>query len=82
MFKYTIAAVAALGVLAASPALAAGKVKGDAASKDQQASASDAPTRYCYKVPATTGTILDRKICKTLEQWRAEGVDPTKSQRN
>lgn len=84
MFKYMIAAVAALGVLVAGPALASGKVKPDpnAAPKEQQASTPNAATRYCYKVPATTGTILDRKICKTLDQWRAEGVDPTKSQTN
>jgi hypothetical protein len=83
MFKYTIAAVAALGVLAGAPALASGKVKSDeSAARDQQAGAGSAPTRYCYIVPATTGTILDRKVCKTLDQWRAQGVDPTKQQKN
>jgi len=83
MFKYTIAAVAALGVLASSPALASGKVKSaESAPTNQQADASSRPTRYCYVVPATTGTILDRKVCKTLDQWRAEGVDPTKQQKN
>ena len=81
MFKYTMAAVAALGVLAAGPAVASGKVKADAsAAKAQSAAAENPATRYCYKVPATTGTILDRKVCKTLDQWRAEGVDPTKQQ--
>lgn len=83
MFKYTIAAVAALGVLAGSPALASGKVKaGESAAMDQQADESKGPMRYCYIVPATTGTILDRKVCKTLDQWRAQGVDPTKSMKN
>ena len=83
MFKYTMVAVAALGVLAAGPAVASGKVKADAnAAKDQPAPAANPATRYCYKVPATTGTILDRKVCKTLDQWRAEGVDPTKQQNN
>jgi hypothetical protein len=83
MFKYTIAAIAALGVVAAGPAFASGKVKSDGApAKEMQTSAPEAPTRYCYKIPATTGTILDRKVCKTLDQWRAEGVDPTKPQRN
>jgi hypothetical protein len=82
MFKYTIAAAAVLGVLAGGPAFASGKVKGDAgAVKGQQAAASGS-TRYCYLVPATTGTIIDRKVCKTLDQWRAEGVDPTKPQNN
>lgn len=83
MFKYTIVAVAALGALAGSPALALGKVKGDQNSaKTQQSVATNGSTRYCYRVPATTGTIIDRKVCKTLDQWRAEGVDPTKPQNN
>ena len=82
MFKYTIAAIAALGVLAAGPAMASGKVKADGSVAPKEQAATDAPTRYCYKVPATTGTILDRKVCKTLDQWRAEGVDPTKQQKN
>jgi hypothetical protein len=83
MFKYSIVAIAALCVLAGSPALASGKVKsGESAATDQQTGASTAPKRYCYIVPATTGTIIDRKVCKTLDQWRAEGVDPTKQQKN
>ena len=83
MFKYTMVAVAALGALAAGPAAASGKIKNDAgAAKEQAAPAANPATRYCYKIPATTGTILDRKVCKTLDQWRAEGVDPTKQQRD
>ena len=83
MFKYSIAAVAALGVVAGGPALASGKVKSDAdAAKNQQANPTSGSTRYCYLVPASTGTIIDRKVCKTLDQWRAEGVDPTKPQNN
>ena len=83
MFKYTIAAAAALGVLAGGPALASGKVKSDAdAVKNQQVDSTGGSKRYCYLVPASTGTIIDRKVCKTLDQWRAEGVDPTKPQNN
>lgn len=83
MLKYTMISIAALGLLAAGPAVATGKVKSDAGeAKDQPMSAPNSATRYCYKIPATTGTILDRKVCKTLDQWRAEGVDPTKAQRN
>lgn len=40
-------------------------------------------TRYCVVVKATTGTIIDRKVCRTRDQWLAQGVDPlakTKSQ--
>lgn len=83
MFKYTIVAVATLGAVAGGPALASGKVKSDQnGAKTQQTAAANASTRYCYLVPATTGTIIDRKVCKTLDQWRAEGVDPTKPQNN
>lgn len=82
MFRYTIAAVAMLGVLAGSPALALGKVKSDQdGAKNQQTAATSGQTRYCYRLPASTGTIIDRKVCKTLDQWRAEGVDPTKPQK-
>lgn len=82
MFRYTIAAVATLGVLAGSPALALGKVKSDQDSaKNQQTAGASGATRYCYLIPASTGTIIDRKVCKTLDQWRAEGVDPTKPQK-
>jgi hypothetical protein len=82
MFKYTIAAVAALGVLAGGPALASGKVKSDAGAVKNQQAAANGSTRYCYVVPASTGTIINRKVCKTLDQWRADGVDPTKPQNN
>jgi len=82
MFKYTIAAAAALGVLAGGPALASGKAKNDAGAVKGQQAAANGSTRYCYIVPATTGTIIDRKVCKTLDQWRTEGVDPTKPQNN
>jgi len=83
MVKYTIAAVAMLGALASGPALASGKAKGDQdGTGHHQAATTSASTRYCYVIPAPTGTIIDRKVCKTLDQWRAEGVDPTKPQNN
>jgi hypothetical protein len=82
MSKYTIAVVAALSVLAGGPAIASGKVKSDAGAVKGQQTTANGSTRYCYLVPATTGTIIDRKVCKTLDQWRAEGVDPTKPQNN
>ncbi len=83
MFRYTIAAVAALGVLAGGPALASGKVKSDRPdTKESQAPATNAPARYCYRVEAPTGSIVGGRVCKTLDQWRAEGVDPTKPQKN
>jgi len=84
MLKYTIAAIAVSGMLAASPTLAAeGKVKSEqTAVMDQQPAPSNPQQRYCYNVEASTGSIVSGRICKTLKQWRAEGIDPTKAQRN
>jgi hypothetical protein len=84
MFKYMIAAIAVSGMLAAGPTLAAeGKAKSDQpAAMDQQPVPSNPQQRYCYNVQPSTGSIVSGRICKTLKQWRAEGVDPTKAQRN
>ncbi|MGN6374828.1 MAG: hypothetical protein ACTHMG_04660, partial [Sphingomonas sp.] len=32
-------------------------------------------TKYCAKMPAVTGSILRPKVCKTAQQWKADGVD-------
>lgn len=82
MFKYAIAAAAISSVLAGGPAFASAKVKSEAGTVKGQQATANRPTRYCYIIPATTGTIIDRKVCRTLDQWRAEGVDPTKPQNN
>lgn len=32
--------------------------------------------RVCVVSPPITGSRLSRRECKTLDQWRADGVDP------
>jgi len=47
---------------------------------DSQPAASnpqDDTHRYCVKQQASTGTIIDRKICKTRVEWiKSTGIDP------
>lgn len=69
-------------------AFAAAISGGVAVAKDTTPSAADAPapapsgkTRYCLKSEAVTGTMLQSQSCRTLAQWKALGVDPTKKQR-
>ena len=84
MFKQVpIAAVAAM-CLVASPALATGKGKTDdpnaAAPKEATAPAANAKTRYCIRTEPVTGSIRTGRVCKTADEWRAEGVDVSKPQ--
>lgn len=78
MFKQSIvAAVAVFGIVASA--------SGSAASKPTEAPATasaetNAKTRYCLRVEATTGSIVAGRVCKTAAQWRADGVDPTRLQ--
>ncbi|MBO9622342.1 MAG: hypothetical protein J7500_06480 [Sphingomonas sp.] len=37
--------------------------------------ATDKDTRYCV-VDRITGSILEHKVCKTRDQWLAQGFDP------
>jgi hypothetical protein len=30
---------------------------------------------YCAVMPAMTGSIMDTKVCKTVAQWKADGVN-------
>ncbi len=81
MFKqYTIAAIAAMSLVAAGPALASGKGKTDgtnaAPAKEQSAPASNKKVRYCLRAEPVTGSIASGRVCKTADQWRAEGIDP------
>lgn len=34
-------------------------------------------TKYCFNTE-TTGSRMKTKVCKTRDQWLAEGVDPKK----
>ncbi|MES2987235.1 MAG: hypothetical protein EON93_24640 [Burkholderiales bacterium] len=62
-------AIAAVATLIATPAFAAGDKK---PAKDPMAQ------RVCV-VKSTTGSILDKKECRTRAEWIAlTGVDPTK----
>ncbi|MBU3077449.1 hypothetical protein [Sphingomonas quercus] len=66
----------------ASAAATAAIVGNDTAASDQQVSDGGSTTRakvYCTGRTASgdaniTGSILKRKVCKTREQWLAEGV--------
>ncbi len=85
MFKqFSIAAVAAVCLVAAGPALATGKGKTDdpnaTPAREQAAPATDAKTRYCINAEQVTGSIRTGRVCKTAAQWRAEGVDPAQLQ--
>jgi hypothetical protein len=44
------------------------------------APASSAKTRYCLKMEPVTGSILQGRSCRTLEQWKKLGIDPTEKQ--
>lgn len=82
MFKqFTIAFAAAGLALMSGSAIAADKDNPQAPAATAQptsATATDTKTRYCVKVPASTGTILTRRVCKTMSDWRAIGVEVAK----
>lgn len=76
MFKQFTVAVAAAGLmLSAGAAFAKEDAPGPS---DAPKAATSAKTRYCIKTESVTGTMIQQKVCKTLDQWRAEGVDPTR----
>jgi len=78
MFRnLSIATLAALGLAAANPALASGK-NADPAATAAKTPATDAKARYCVKNEPVTGSILQTRVCKTADEWRADGVDVTK----
>jgi hypothetical protein len=61
-------------VVAVSPALA---------QPAERSSATGAPTagqdaRYCLRVEAVTGTLVERVRCWTRRQWAEQGVDVDK----
>jgi hypothetical protein len=74
---FAIAAAAAL-LLSSGTAFAA---KEDAAAPSEKTvPANTTKTRYCVKQQQVTGSMLQPTVCKTLEQWRAIGFDPTEKQ--
>lgn len=76
--KVSIATVAALGLIAASPVLARGKNQDPSAAPAKEQ--SDAKTRYCVRSEPVTGSIRQGRVCKTAGEWREEGVDVAKLQ--
>ena len=78
--KISIALFAAVGLISASPALAGGKSKEQGAMFAKEQSEPNAKTRYCAKAEMVTGSIRQGRICKTADEWRAEGVDVSKLQ--
>lgn len=66
-----ITAIAAMATLVAAPAFASDPAK-------KQASTDSMTQRICV-VSKTTGSILERKECRTRGEWIAQtGVDPSK----
>ena len=37
---------------------------------------SNPSTRYCVVVAHATGSMIDRKICRTRDEWLKTGFDP------
>ncbi len=62
-------------IVAASPALA------QAPERDSMAGAPAAgpDARYCLRVAANTGSLVERIRCWTREQWAEQGVDVDKA---
>ena len=67
--------VFALGLLAA--ALAAPALGADD-SRPTAAPPGTAATRYCMRIEAPTGSLIERIKCWTREQWADQGVDVEK----
>ncbi len=74
MSHWKLALTFSLIVGAASPVLA------DAPERDPLAGAPAAGpgARYCLRVEAVTGTLIERVRCWTREQWAEQGVDVDK----
>lgn len=78
--KIAIASLAVIGMTSASPLLAAGKNTDQSAMSAKEQTGSNAKTRYCARTEMVTGSIRQGRVCKTADEWRAEGVDVTKLQ--
>lgn len=75
--RMSIATLAMAGLISASPAFASGKNQ-DPSAAPKERPAAGAKTRYCVMTEPATGSIRQGRICKTAEEWRADGVDVTK----
>lgn len=61
-----------LGVIAALLPLSAASQE---ATGREGAPAGTSETRYCMRIEAVTGTLLEQVRCWTREQWAEQGVD-------
>ncbi len=59
-------------IAAATPALAASE------DRPMAAPAGTSDTRYCMRIVATTGTLIEQTKCWTREHWAMRGVDVDK----
>ena len=78
MFRQVLIATAVVAAMSSGVAVAKDTTSPSAAG---QPAPAPSKTRYCLKTEAVTGTMLQRQECKTLDQWKALGVDPTKAKR-
>ncbi len=76
MSKFSMIAAVALFAVAA-PAVAVAKDAPQPKS-DTESAPVDGKTRVCVSVAPVTGTILPPRVCKTADQWRAEGAEVTR----
>lgn len=59
----------------AIPAIASAEPKPDASTATPATTATQHAPRYCV-VDTPTGSNIERRTCKSLEAWLAEGFDP------
>ena len=67
--------VLALSVIAAATPVLAAKEDGP---RPATAPAGTPETRYCMRIAASTGTLIEQVKCWTREQWARQGVDVDK----
>jgi len=83
-FRVTLAAAAGLSTvaLAAGPAAAASPQTAPSAQIDDAAggsreAAQPKAKKYCI-LHTVTGSRMQKKSCRTAEEWKADGIDVTK----
>lgn len=73
MQTFIIAAVASLTAITPAAAAPKGDPAPVAAPAPTPVATPSATTRYCYKTEIT-GSRLVTRVCKTREDWKAQGV--------
>ncbi len=63
--------ILALSLIAAAPLSAASEGR----TRMTTAPAGTAETKYCMRIEALTGTLIELVKCWTREQWAEQGVD-------